>query len=199
MSRFLEADGGLPRWLLSPKGAMLAMLVFLIAVPTTMTVLEAADRLFPARAVSCFDTEPARYTVQSDTMTDQTSSMFDGMRQDYPPLDVLEAAANECRVGSCSSEARDKYRAALREYLVRMFRQYSIAHKQSGKEGLAAFEAYYQGSRQIAVHNSIGERVEAGIFDVRDYREYSDLLNMLVYTKNPVSCYALERGDAQAG
>jgi hypothetical protein len=197
--RFLEADGGLPAWVFRPRNAILltaaGLIVWLGSGDVQDYIVWKWQRNFTSPAiVECFGA-PLVVAPPGKQLSDDLKrgfSIVEAERDDE--LKVLEAAA-KCTVDSCTGSDWYAYRSAVRALMSNQAEHIKRFYAWGGDDGMRYSWRIMEGTRGADVLKDIREHIDAGVLDVRDVGQASDILSLRMAGDNePKPCLAASKG-----
>jgi hypothetical protein len=163
-------ERGLPPWLFTPRMAVISGVGFAFVVLMIGSAVSfvggAFDRTNLNSAPTCFMIErPIRVGTGTLDQKSFDARRIDGERlQNIAKVEATEAA---CQVGDCPAAAREKYRSAIKTYMMSRTRAASQFMYLYGEGGLNYARWIYEDDADRAIIKGLRQRYGAGLFDIK--------------------------------
>jgi hypothetical protein len=198
--RILEADGGLPKWVLTKGGALGLTFVGMFLWLGSGDVMNYVSWQFkPLSTAECFGDEPY-WSSPAAALPDELKA---GAPAEVTLLgaDKLMAASAQCTMESCSWMASRSYRAAVQNFLAGQSDRLHFLYREGGRDGIEYGWSVMSSGANAQIYNDIRQHATDGLLDMRDGDYQADLLSIhLDGNDRPMPCQAVAptNSDAQA-
>ena len=163
-------ETGLPPWLFTPRMAVASGIGIAVVFILISNLVIAIGGLFDR---TDFNSAPLCFAIRGPVApgTDRFDpNAFDAKRiasERKSEVAKLQAAANACTVDACPSGARERYRQAVKSYLMTRSRAVSIFFYRYGGVGLNHARWVYDEEEDREIITGLRQRYGAGLFDIR--------------------------------
>jgi hypothetical protein len=185
-------ETGLPPWLFTPRMAVASGIGIAVVVILILNLVHLIGGLFG----SLFDrtdlnSAPLCFAIRGPVApgTDQFPTAALNAKRSAGPREReiadVRAAAAQCTLTTCPSGARERYRQAVRSYLMTRSKAASMSFSRYGEVGLSRARWIYDEEEDREIITGLRQRYGAGLFDIKtmvDGREdYIAATRMLLF------------------
>lgn len=177
---------GLPDWAFRLyMGVFYVIAIFMVSVAFA-NVSALLSPFLPVYVSSCFEASgPPGKASNGPLPAEWEKAYFADQGSSTKETEAVEAAALVCTPESCSADARKRYADSAAGYAYFRATRLKFARFHGGQDGLEKGWAYFETAPHVNVINSMVDRINAGMFDVREAGDNSDILAMVIYGKAP--------------